>query len=50
MHTQEQVRWQNIDHILEDLKPWLEFHPDVILDGELYNHDLRETILRKSYL
>ena len=34
--------WQNIDHILEDLKPWFEFHPDVILDGELYNHDLRD--------
>jgi len=34
--------WLNIAHILESLKPWFEFHPDIILDGELYNHDLRD--------
>ncbi len=33
--------WLNIRHILKDLKPWLAEHPDVILDGELYNHELR---------
>ena len=33
--------WLNIRHILKDLKPWFEEHPDAILDGELYNHELR---------
>ena len=34
--------WKNIDHILNELKPFFEKYPDVILDGELYNHDLRD--------
>jgi len=34
--------WKNIDHILAELKPFFQKHPDVILDGELYNHDLRD--------
>jgi DNA ligase 1 len=34
--------WLNIEHILEDLEYFFEIHPDVILDGELYNHDLRD--------
>ena len=34
--------WLNIEHVLEDLKYFFEIHPDVILDGELYNHDLRD--------
>ena len=33
--------WLNIRHILKDLKPWFAEHPDAILDGELYNHELR---------
>ena len=33
--------WKNIDHILSDLVPFFEKHPNIILDGELYNHDLR---------
>jgi len=33
--------WLNIRHILKDLKPWFVEHPDAILDGELYNHELR---------
>ena len=33
--------WKNINHILEQLKPFFAKHPDVVLDGELYNHDLR---------
>jgi DNA ligase-1 len=35
-------QWLNIKHILEDLKPFFDQQPDVILDGELYNHDLRD--------
>ena len=34
--------WKNIDHILFNLKPWFALNPNVILDGELYNHDLRD--------
>ena len=34
--------WLNIDHILESLIPFFEANPDVILDGELYNHALRD--------
>ena len=34
--------WQNIDHILKSLRPFFNKYPDVILDGELYNHKLRD--------
>ena len=34
--------WKNIRHILKDLKPFFNQHPEAILDGELYNHDLRD--------
>ena len=34
--------WKNIDHILQSLKPFFFHNPDVILDGELYNHALRD--------
>lgn len=30
-----------VPHIVEALKPWFEQCPDGILDGELYNHDLK---------
>ncbi len=33
--------WKNIDHILEQLKPFFQKYPNVILDGELYNHELK---------
>ena len=29
--------WKNINHILEQLKPFFQKPPHVILDGELYN-------------
>jgi len=35
-------QWRNIEHILADLYPFFKKHPKVILDGELYNHDLRD--------
>jgi len=34
--------WKNIQHILDELKPFFQKFPNVILDGELYNHDLRD--------
>ena len=33
--------WLNIDHILSNLKPFFQDNPDIVLDGELYNHELR---------
>jgi DNA ligase-1 len=34
--------WKNIDHILFNLSPWFALNPNIILDGELYNHDLKD--------
>ena len=34
--------WKNIDHILQSLEPFFKNNPDVILDGELYNHALKD--------
>ena len=34
--------WKNIEHILAQLKPFFQKFPNVILDGELYNHDLKD--------
>lgn len=34
--------WITIPHILKAFEPIFEAHPDLILDGELYNHDLKE--------
>ena len=34
--------WKNINHILKQLKPFFKKYPKVILDGELYNHDLKD--------
>ena len=35
-------QWLNIDHILFNLEPFFKFHPQVVLDGELYNHELKD--------
>ena len=35
-------QWLNIDHILESLTPFFQANPNVILDGELYNHALKD--------
>jgi len=34
--------WKNIQHILTQLKPFFQKYPNIILDGELYNHDLKD--------
>jgi DNA ligase-1 len=35
-------------HIMEALQPWFEAHPDAVLHGELYNHDLHEDFQQLS--
>ena len=35
-------QWKNIEHILFNLEPWFALNPNVILDGELYNHGLKD--------
>ena len=34
--------WKNIEHITLNLYRFFDKYPNVILDGELYNHDLRD--------
>ena len=34
--------WKNIDHVLLNLYKFFDKHPNVILDGELYNHNLKD--------
>jgi len=35
-------QWKNIEHITLNLYKFFDKHPNVILDGELYNHDLKD--------
>ena len=37
-------RWESVPHIEQALVKFFEQHPDVILDGELFNEDLREDL------
>ena len=41
--------WLNIAHITNSLHYFFTQHPDIILDGELYNHDLRDDF-EKDYI
>ena len=35
-------QWKNIEHITSSLEDWFKSNQTTILDGELYNHDLRD--------
>lgn len=37
-------RWLTVPHIHESLKSFFEQNPDIVLDGELYNYDLRQNL------
>ena len=41
-YTRAGNQWMNVAHIEMRLKKFFEVFPDVILDGELYNHELRD--------
>ena len=34
--------WKNIHHITSSLEKWFQSNQTTVLDGELYNHDLRD--------
>jgi len=34
-------KFMNVEHIENDLKPFFKDYPFIVLDGELYNHDLK---------
>ena len=34
--------WQNIEHVTLNLYRFFDKHPNIILDGELYNHDFKD--------
>ena len=35
-------QWKNIMHITKSLEKWIQSNQTTVLDGELYNHDLRD--------
>lgn len=40
--TRQGKQWVSIPHILKDLEPLFEEFPDLVIDGELYNHELHD--------
>lgn len=54
LFTRKGKRWVSVPHISMELFEMFRDHPDYILDGELYNHDLHDdfdkisSLLRKS--
>lgn len=42
--------WMTIPHILEALKPVFDRYPQLILDGELYNHEYKDDFNKMSSL
>ena len=48
--TRNGKEWKTIPHILKALAPVFETYPDLILDGELYNHELHDDFNKISSL
>jgi DNA ligase-1 len=44
LFTRKGERWMTCPHIEQELKPFFEKNPDAVLDGELFNHELREKL------
>jgi DNA ligase 1 len=40
-YSRNDKQWLNVAHIENELRPFFEEYPDMVLDGELYNHDLK---------
>jgi ATP-dependent DNA ligase len=41
-YTRTGKEWKNIHHITSSLEKWFQSNQTTVLDGELYNHDLRD--------
>ena len=41
-YSRNHKEWMNIEHIKQELAPFFKQNPTTILDGELYNHALKE--------
>ena len=41
-YSRNDKEWKNINHILEELTPFFHKYPNLVLDGELYNHDFKD--------
>lgn len=50
LFTRKGERYLSVPHIEEALKPFFEIHPEAVLDGELFNHGLRQSLNEISKL
>lgn len=48
--TRNGKKWVTVPHILAQLQPIFDLYPDLILDGELYNHDFKDDFNKISSL
>lgn len=48
--TRNGKEWKTIPHILNALKPIFDKYPDIIFDGELYNHEYKDDFNKMSSL
>lgn len=44
LFTRKGETYISTPHIHDNLKPFFEAHPEAVLDGELFNHDLRQSL------
>jgi DNA ligase-1 len=47
-YSRNNKQFMNLRHIEMALKPFFQQHPDVVLDGELYNHKLKNDLYNAS--
>lgn len=50
LFTRKGERYMSVPHIENALKPFFENHPDAVLDGELFNNELRQQLNEISKL
>jgi len=41
-YSRNHKQFKNVNHLQDDLKDFFKKYPDITLDGELYNHDLKD--------
>ena len=45
-YSRNYKQFKNVDHLQDDLQDFFKKFPDVVLDGELYNHALKQDLKR----